>query len=498
VPGWLSEPVGLCLVILGPALVALALFAWYTERARPDEVLIIVGRRGRNAAGRGFSVVRGGIAFVWPIRERAYRMHVGLFPVDVSTPAYPTKHGVPVSVRCGARARVAVDDEPRLALAVEMLLGKTVAERAALVRNVVLGRVRAACGSVSFEEIHANPDSLRDSVAPLVASDLSAFGLELVGFSVHELADPSGYLLAGARVKLAEAKRDAAVGESEAEGAAVAGSARSRQDADILRIEAERAVARARHEGDMEEHGLAERAESARAMRDSSYDLADARARQEVARERVGIDLAEREERIRLEELEVQRKERELEHSVRQPTAAERERVEALADAEAHRIRAHGGARAEAKRLDGVAEAESIVQRGAAEAEAIRLRGLAEAEALRLRALAEADSIRIRAQAIEESGAALVLQAVLDRLPELVAAMASALSQPGRPGLALVDGDAAASELVRSLALLPGVSSGVEAPEEIPRELAPSGDGEAGGGEEGDPGAAGVAAEEVG
>jgi len=497
-PNWLSQPLCLCLAALGAVVAGLVLCSRCVQRSRPDELLIVVGRRGGSGGGRGFSVVRGGVAFVWPIREKAYRMPVGLFAVDVSTPTYPTKHGVPVALRCGAWARVAVDDEVRLGLAIEMLLGKTAAERAAIVRNVVLGRVRAACGSMSIEEIHAHPDGVRDSVTPLVAADLAVVGLDLVGLSVDEVIDPSGYLLSVARVSAAEAERDAAVGEAGAEGAAVAAAARSRREAEVSRIEAERAIIRARHDGDMEKHELAGRVEGARAVRDSSYDLADAKARQDIARERVGIDLVEREERIRLEELEIQRKERELEHRVRQPTAAERQRVESLADAEAYRIRAKAGARADTRRLDGAAEAEAIVQRGAAEAETIRLRGLAEADALRARAQAEADSLRIRAQALEECGAALVLQAVLDRLPDLVAALRSPGSHPDRPGLGSAEDREAAPELAGSLALLPGLASGVETPQEVPRELAPAGDGEAGRRVDGDPRAAGTGAEKVG
>jgi flotillin len=93
----------------------------------------------------------------------------------------------------------------------------------------------------------------------------------------------------------------------------------------------------------------------------------------------------------------MQRRERELEATVRRPAEAEKYRLEKLAEANHNRV---------------VLEAE-------AEAESVRLRGEAEAYAIEVKARAEAEQMAKKADAWKEYKEAAMIDMLLDTLPKV-------------------------------------------------------------------------------
>jgi flotillin len=132
---------------------------------------------------------------------------------------------------------------------------------------------------------------------------------------------------------------------------------------------------------------------------------------------------------IEVEELEIQRREKELVHSVRQPAEAEQHRIETLATAEQARQIALARSAAEAVRLQGLAEAEVLRARGEAEADAVRVRALAEAEGRRANLLAEAEGMQRKAEAWQAYSSAALSDRLIDKLPQLASAVAAPLSK---------------------------------------------------------------------
>ncbi|MEB3197489.1 MAG: flotillin domain-containing protein, partial [Candidatus Sericytochromatia bacterium] len=131
-------------------------------------------------------------------------------------------------------------------------------------------------------------------------------------------------------------------------------------------------------------------------------------------------------------ELEVQRKEFELEASVIKAANAEQRRIEIMAEAERLRLAKEASGRAEALRAQGIAEAEIAATRGRAEAEVVKARGEAEAEVVRAKGQAEADAMQKRADAYERYTEAAILDRMLANLPEMASAFAGALHQVDR------------------------------------------------------------------
>jgi flotillin len=170
-----------------------------------------------------------------------------------------------------------------------------------------------------------------------------------------------------------------------------------------------------------------------RATAAKAYDIASNQAQQKVVTEQVRIDQAQKQEQLRVQELEVQRRELELEATVIKQAAAEQRRIEILADAK----RAQLGREA-------AGQAEAILQQGKAEAEVTQVRGAAEAQVILAKGQAEAEAMHKRADAYQQYNQAAVLDKMLGGMPEMARAFAQALAGVDR--IAIVStGDGRAS-----------------------------------------------------
>ncbi|MBM3502104.1 MAG: hypothetical protein FJX74_25915 [Armatimonadetes bacterium] len=202
----------------------------------------------------------------------------------------------------------------------------------------------------------------------------------------------------------------------------------------------------------------------AEARRDLAYDLQVARTEQLLVRERVGVARVEREARIEVETLEIERKTHELVHSVHRPAEAERYRTETLAEGDRYRSRLEAEAEAEAIRARGLAEADAIRARGLAEAEVIRHKALAEAAGLRARLVAEADGMAHKAAAWEQYTSWAIAQILIEHMPQIAAAVSRPLENVDRIAVVSTgEGDTAGLErLTQSVAAimnqLPGMA----------------------------------------
>jgi flotillin len=220
-----------------------------------------------------------------------------------------------------------------------------------------------------------------------------------------------------ADIATAEAERDTAIKRAQA----MRESAIAQAQADQERVIAETASAtkQAEAQRDLEmkraEYMAAVRKQQASA--DKSYDIQANVMQQQVVAEQVRIDRVQREEQIKVQEAEIQRRERELIATVLKPAEVERQRIETLAEAEKQR-----------RSLESEGSAEAARQTGAGDADAQRAIGLAEAEVIRAKGQAEADAMHLRAGAFREYNQAAVLDKLLSGMPEVARAMAQPLS----------------------------------------------------------------------
>lgn len=467
-------------VVISLALTA-AWVATRYEKVGPNEVLIVSGRRTRYvepdtgvAVSKNFRIYHGGGTFLIPIREKAHRMSVELMTLEIQTPEFYTKFGVPIVVDAIAQIKVRSDDAVSTATAAEMFLSKSAEEMNEIAHQMMQGHLRGVISTMPFEEIHANPEAFAQSVQRLTAAELANMGIQVVSFTIRSVKDPSGYLKALGRPQMAQIQRnavlgesashrDATVGKAEAEREAKVASSKALETSELARIQAELAIAEAVKEQRVRSEEYAADVARAKAESEAACDLKRAELEGSVISERLGVSKVERQLQIEVEELEIARKEKELVHEVRKPAEAERFRIEAIAQAKQREINLAAQANAEATRLAGLAEAEVMRAKGAAEAEAVRQREIAKAEGMKALGLAEAETMKQKAEAWRGYGQAAVAELFIEKLPEIASAVATPLSKIDRITLVGSNGTSGVDRVTKGvtdvLAQVPGVAA---------------------------------------
>jgi flotillin len=126
-----------------------------------------------------------------------------------------------------------------------------------------------------------------------------------------------------------------------------------------------------------------------------------------VVAESVRVQQVEKEGQVKVQEAEINRREKELIATVLKQAEIERQRIETLAMAEKQRLMSEAEGKAASIRGQGEAEAEIIFKKGDAEARAMN----------------------VKAEAFQEYNQAAVLDKLISGLPEVVRALSEPLSK---------------------------------------------------------------------
>lgn len=402
-------------VVLGLMVVCVMLLSSFLaslyRKAGPHEALIVYGFRGTR-------IIKGHGTVIFPMVEACRELSLELMSFDVApVQDLYTRQGVAVTVEAVAQIKVKSDLES-IHTASEQFLTKTPDQRDSLIRLVMEGHLRGIIGQLTVEQIVKEPEMVAERMRSTCADDMNKMGLEVVSFTIKEVRDKNEYIVNMGRPDVARIKRDADVAAAEAD-----------RDTAIKRAEAQRASAIARAQADQERVlaetlSQAKQAEAERdlnvkkanylelvkrqqAQADKAYEIQTNVMQQQVVAELVRVQQIERESQIKVQEAEIQRREKELIATVLKQAEAERQRIGVLADAEKGRLMAEAEGHAAATRTQGEAEAEIIFKKGDAEARAMN----------------------VKAEAFQEYNQAAVIDKLLTGLPEVVRALAEPLAK---------------------------------------------------------------------
>ena len=142
------------------------------------------------------------------------------------------------------------------------------------------------------------------------------------------------------------------------------------------------------------------------AQADKAYDIQTNIMQQQVTTENVRVQQVEKEGQVKVQDAEINRREKELIATVLKQAEIERQRIETIAAAEKQRLIAEAEGHASAIRAQGEAEAEIIFKKGEAEAKAMN----------------------VKAAAYQEYNQAAVVDKLITGLPEIVKALAAPLA----------------------------------------------------------------------
>lgn len=415
------------LIIIGIIIIVFVLmallFAKQYRKVGPNEVLVISGGRKRTVIAPdgtktkvGYRYRLGGGTFVLPFMETVDTLPMEAITMNIKTPEVLTNGGVPIMAEAVAQIKIDSSDLS-IRLAAEQFLGLGKEGVKSVAETVLEGKMREVMGTMTVEEIYKGRHEFSANVIHAAQSDFSRMGLNMMSFALKDISDTQGYLDALGKPQIAAAKRDAAIAEAETEKEATIKSSEARKEGEIARLAADALIAKAQWENEAKKSESQVQVNQKKAVADFAYEIERSRLTQEIKKEEAKVKLIEKQEAIKIEELEIARKEKELNSTVIKTADARKYQIKAEAEAEEFRIQAEARGKADALKLSGTAEAEKTKQLG----------------------LAEAESMLKKAQAWEKYNQAAILEMYLKILPDLAKSVSEPLSKVDK--IVVVGGD---------------------------------------------------------
>ncbi len=229
-----AEPVSVGLVVLISAIALIAFMLLITiisryKKCPSDKIMVIYGKVGNNKDGtsRPAKCIHGGAALVWPVIQ-SYE-YLDLTPMSISVDLKNALSRQNIRIDVPSSFTVGISTETGVMQnAAERLLGLRMTEIQDLAKDIIFGQLRLVIATMEIEEINTDRDKFLDAVSSNVETELKKIGLRLINVNVTDINDESGYIAAlgkeaaarainDARVSVAEADRNGAIGQAAAE-----------------------------------------------------------------------------------------------------------------------------------------------------------------------------------------------------------------------------------------------------------------------------------------
>jgi flotillin len=394
----MEQLVGLVVVIV-VALVAIISFIGVLAKnylkAEPNEALIFTGRRHR-ATKKGWVAVVGGAKLRIPVLEIVNSISLKTMNLpNVRVQNAYSKEGVPVTIDLVANVKIGSEHE-LLEKAVERFLGTSPEEIQQIIRETLEGQLRDIIGVLTVEELYQKRDMFVNKVLEQAGQELAKIGVIIDIINIQDIRDEQGYLEALGKKRTAEVKRDAEIGEAEADRDAMKKAETAKREGLVVKADQQKQTAEADKQRDVAMRAYQGETLAATKTAEQQGPLAEAQARQAVVTE--------------------QQKVQEVEQLARQKVEA------AKADAETQKQKAEVVVPADAQKQAAIL---------AAEGQAAKILKVAEADAkgIELRLLAEAKGIAEKAKAWNQYGKAAQLNLALEATKAVAEQGAKAIGQ---------------------------------------------------------------------
>jgi flotillin len=381
----------------------------------------------------GTVVVTGGGRIRKPIIEEVQFLDL----TEISLPQIrvenmPNIDGVLVTVEAVANIRFK-DDAQSLLAAGSRFLGMGSDQVQNIARETLEANLRGVVGTLTVDQLIKDRDAFRQQVLGEAAEDLSRLGMQIDVFNPQSITDQQGYIEALGKKRTAEVKRDAAIGEAEAQSEAKKKATDAERAAEIVAQSNEKLEAEAQKNTQVAKQTY--QAEIARelAITEQAGPLSSANEKQKVIVAEVKIDEERSRAQISVEEQNILKERKSQEAMIVVP---------AKAKADAQVREAEGYKQAETARADGdkyatIARADAsqhkFTAEGTGQAAASRVTGLAEADVIERQGLARAVSVSELAKAYQQFNEAAITLEVLKVLPQAIESLGTVFGSIAAP-----------------------------------------------------------------
>lgn len=404
------------LVIIIPVIVAafLVLIGIVGYLKAPPDVAYIISGLGKKR------ILVGKAGWRVPFFERVDRLSLRVMQVDVKTSEpVPTTEFINVTVDGVANIKIS-SQRDYLERAAEALLGMKQGEMISMVTQVLEGNMREIVGSVCLKEMVQDRQGVAKKITENVVPDMQKLGIEVVNFNIQNFKDAAGTIENMGVRNVEQIRKDAQIAKANAQRDVAIATANAQQEANAVRVEAEKKIAEQNAALSVQQADMKVRADTKKAEADAAYSIQQEEQRKTIEIAKTNADIARREKEAELAEKDIAIKERQLDAEVRKQADALKYQAEKQAEADLIKRQKD----AEAKKYEALQAAEAKK----AEAAALRFAMEQEAEGIRAKGLAEAEAIEKKAEAQKKMGEASVLEMYLNALPEVVKNAATPLA----------------------------------------------------------------------
>ncbi|KAH7638201.1 flotillin-2-like protein [Dermatophagoides farinae] len=286
-----------------------------------------------------------------------------------------------------------------------------------ILQQTLEGNLRSILGTMTVEEIYRERDQFASLVREVASSELERMGIEILSFTIKDVYDNVNYLESLGKAKIAEIKRNAAIGVANAERDAGIKEAECQKAAMDVKYSADAKIEDATRDYLTQKAMFEAEVNAKKAEANLAFDLRSTHLQQEISKQQKFIELIERKKLTELQDQEIVLAENDL-----------KAKVNLLADAQLYEI----CQLTEGKKRQILAAAE-------ADAERIKLIGQAESDAAEIRGRAEAHGMLTKASALKQFGEAAILSLTLENLPKIAAEISAPLSKTDE--IVLLSGD---------------------------------------------------------
>ncbi len=418
---------------VGVAVLIVLLFVIGYLKAPPDTAYIISG------LGK-MRILIGKAGWRVPFFERVDKLSLRVMQVDVKTSeAVPTNEFINVTVDGVANIKIS-SDPLLLQKAGQSLLGMRQPELISLVTQVLEGNMREIVGSVGLKEMVQDRQGVAKKITENVVPDMEKLGIEVVNFNIQNFKDAAGTIENMGIDNVEQIRKNAQIAKANAQRDIAIATANAQQEANAVRVEAEKKIAEQDAALAVQQADMKVRADTKKAEADAAYSIQQENQRKIIEIAKTNADIARREKEAELKDKEIAIKERELDANVKKQADALKYQSEKQAEADLIKRQKE----AEAQKYEALQAAEAKK----AEAEALRFAMEQEAEGIRAKGLAEAEAIEKKAEAQKKMGEASVLEMYLNALPEVVKNAATPLSRTDK---IVMYGDGNSTKVVRDV-----------------------------------------------
>ncbi len=241
--------IGLAAVFAVALLVLVSLIRSFLYICRPNELLVVSGKRHRLPSGESvdFTVVLAGTHFRLPFLQAVNRMDLRVIPIELNLAKVLSNGGIPLDVH--AIANVKISSDPRYVYnAVERFLNLPRESIWQTAKQTLEGSLRDVISQLTPEQVNQDRIEFANQLLEVSNQIFSKLGLHLDTLKIQRVEDEAKYLINLGRAQIANAVRDAENAENQANQEILQEEAGARQLAEVAAKEAEIGVVQRRNQ----------------------------------------------------------------------------------------------------------------------------------------------------------------------------------------------------------------------------------------------------------